>query len=65
MKRRAWFTVGAAVAVLLVSGLAVLATRHSAFAAQATRKATYYCPMHPSYTSDHPGDCPICNMRLV
>ena len=26
---------------------------------------TYYCPMHPSYRSDHPGDCPICNMKLV
>ncbi len=26
---------------------------------------TYYCPMHPTYTSDHPGDCPICNMRLL
>ena len=26
---------------------------------------TYHCPMHPSYTSDRPGDCPICNMRLV
>ena len=25
----------------------------------------YYCPMHPTYTSDRPGDCPICNMRLV
>lgn len=25
----------------------------------------YYCPMHPSYTSDHPGSCPICNMTLV
>ena len=25
----------------------------------------YYCPMHPSYTSDRPGDCPICNMKLV
>ncbi len=24
----------------------------------------YHCPMHPSYTSDRPGDCPICNMRL-
>ncbi len=28
-------------------------------------KAVYYCPMHPTYTSDRPGDCPICNMRLV
>ena len=28
-------------------------------------RATYYCPMHPTYTSDRPGDCPICNMKLV
>lgn len=27
--------------------------------------ARYYCPMHPTYTSDRPGDCPICGMRLV
>jgi RND family efflux transporter MFP subunit len=27
--------------------------------------AEYYCPMHPTYVSDRPGDCPICNMRLV
>ena len=25
----------------------------------------WYCPMHPHYTSDHPGHCPICNMELV
>lgn len=25
----------------------------------------YYCPMHPTYISDRPGDCPICNMKLV
>ena len=27
-------------------------------------KALYYCPMHPTYTSDRPGDCPICYMKL-
>ncbi len=32
---------------------------------QAGRKGMYYCPMHPAYTSDRQGDCPICNMRLV
>lgn len=31
----------------------------------AAAKAVYHCPMHPTYTSDRPGDCPICNMRLV
>jgi Cu(I)/Ag(I) efflux system membrane fusion protein len=25
----------------------------------------YHCPMHPSYVSERPGDCPICGMRLV
>ncbi|MDD5223780.1 MAG: efflux RND transporter periplasmic adaptor subunit [bacterium] len=25
----------------------------------------YTCPMHPYYTSDHPGKCPICGMDLV
>lgn len=31
----------------------------------AAEKGVYYCPMHPSYTSDRPGTCPICNMSLV
>ena len=25
----------------------------------------YHCPMHPAYTSDKPGSCPICGMDLV
>lgn len=25
----------------------------------------FFCPMHPTYTSSRPGDCPICNMKLV
>jgi Cu(I)/Ag(I) efflux system membrane fusion protein len=25
----------------------------------------YHCPMHPGYTSDGPGKCPICGMDLV
>jgi len=28
-------------------------------------KTIYYCPMHPNYTSDKPGQCPICGMNLV
>ncbi|MDD5686634.1 MAG: efflux RND transporter periplasmic adaptor subunit [Elusimicrobia bacterium] len=25
----------------------------------------YQCPMHPTYISDKPGNCPICGMKLV
>jgi RND family efflux transporter MFP subunit len=25
----------------------------------------YHCPMHPTYTADGPGECPICGMDLV
>lgn len=28
-------------------------------------KPLYQCPMHPTITSDHPGECPICGMNLV
>jgi RND family efflux transporter MFP subunit len=34
-------------------------------AASEVKKQKYHCPMHPTYVSGHPGDCPICNMRLV
>ena len=30
-----------------------------------SEKKLYHCPMHPTYTSDKPGDCPICGMKLV
>ena len=28
-------------------------------------KEIWTCKMHPAYTSDRPGQCPICNMDLV
>jgi Cu(I)/Ag(I) efflux system membrane fusion protein/cobalt-zinc-cadmium efflux system membrane fusion protein len=31
---------------------------------QHVHKDIYYCPMHPTYTSDKPGICPICQMKL-
>ena len=33
--------------------------------ASGTVKDLYYCPMHPNFTSDKPGDCAICGMSLV
>src|SRR6266700_4570818 len=31
----------------------------------AEAKTEYYCPMHPSFHQDKPGNCPICGMKLV
>src|SRR3974390_3237507 len=28
-------------------------------------KTLYPCGMHPQVIQDHPGDCPICGMRLT
>jgi Cu(I)/Ag(I) efflux system membrane fusion protein len=60
-----------AVTALLVSlaagGLAggtQWAHRADAARAKAHAATVYTCPMHPDYRSDHPGDCPICGMRL-
>lgn len=33
--------------------------------AKGGEKTSFYCPMHPTYVSDRPGDCPICGMKLV
>ena len=31
----------------------------------ASGPAQYHCPMHPTYISNQPGECPICGMTLV
>src|SRR6185436_6513839 len=32
--------------------------------AQAAAAGTYQCAMHPQIVQDHPGICPICQMKL-
>ena len=36
----------------------------SAVASTDPRILYYACPMHPKVHYDHPGDCPICGMKL-
>jgi membrane fusion protein, copper/silver efflux system len=38
---------------------------HAGDAAVAEAKEQWFCPMHPTIVQDHPGDCPICGMKLV
>ncbi len=53
-------------AVILVGGIAVRRVRNGGSGHHSHAVAAKYrCPMHPSYTSDRPGQCPICNMTLV
>ena len=54
-----------AVALLLAGGLAACRRGADAPATSEAVKAQYHCPMHPSYVSDKPGECPICEMDLV
>ncbi len=51
---------------LLVLGLLLVALPFLGCGAEHSEKgAGWHCPMHPTYTSDKPGDCPICGMKLV
>ncbi len=42
----------------------LLSRRPGGAATARSKQAVYLCPMHPSYTSDKPGECPICGMAL-
>ena len=48
--------------VLIVGGIALWPKSQGQ--QQHAHKDIYYCPMHPTYTSDKTGICPICQMKL-
>ena len=56
--------VAAALAASAFAGGTWWAHRFGAARASAYAATVYTCPMHPDYRSDHPGDCPMCSMRL-
>ncbi len=60
--RRHWGKILLLVVLAALLSAAPFLLLHKQGAATAT---LYHCPMHPTYTSDRPGDCPICGMRLV
>lgn len=69
-RRMMWLALGLIIVGTMVGGSAVwlfMRPSRGSHAGTATpdKKPLYQCPMHPSITSDHPGDCPICGMKLV
>ena len=64
LTRRIFIGLGA-VGLAFVGFATVRMVQHRHHAAWHQEKGSYYCPMHPTYSSDRPGDCPICNMKLV
>lgn len=67
MKRKTAFVIAIVALILAASGLALWNnTRHSAAGASSTSsgKQLYTCGMHPQIIQDHPGNCPICGMKL-
>ena len=54
-----------AIGALTIGVLAAGCGRSAGSGATATHPQRYHCPMHPTYVSDRPGDCPICGMKLV
>jgi RND family efflux transporter MFP subunit len=49
---------------IVALALAVLGTSFSA-AGDSPAKTLYTCGMHPQVIQDHPGNCPICGMKLT
>jgi len=61
-----WALFGFLAVLALVSVGSYVASRMAqTSASKAVAQAKYHCPMHPEYTSDRPGECPICGMSLT
>ena len=60
-----WVLLAGLLVLAIVSVASWMASRQARPGTTASgAREVWSCPMHPSYVSDHPGDCPICGMRL-
>src|SRR5260370_14234606 len=51
--------------ILLATSLFVACKQQTKQAANVQSKAYYTCSMHPQIHEEHPGNCPICGMKLI
>ena len=59
-----WVLFGGLLVLAAVSVGSYLVALRPGASSQSQKQARYHCPMHPTYTSDRPGECPICGMSL-
>jgi Cu(I)/Ag(I) efflux system membrane fusion protein len=59
-----WILLAIVIAAAFLSFYTYAAPLFGQGAASSQKAMTYFCPMHPQITSDHPGECPICHMSL-
>lgn len=66
MTKRKGLLIAIGIAVIAVGGVMIIKNIAGGHGSHASKQAVlYHCPMHPTYTSDRPGDCPICGMKLI
>ncbi len=54
------------ISIVLVAGaIGFISFQKNQTQSENAKKDIYYCPMHKDYVSDKPGNCPICEMKLV
>ncbi len=65
--RTATVVLVALLSAALATGITLLVGPHAGGGGESTSAGAelYQCPMHPTIVQDHPGDCPICGMKLV
>ena len=65
MKRIGIAAIALGVVLAGAAGMVVASKARDGASLPEAKAARYHCSMHPTYTSDKPGDCPICGMKLV
>jgi hypothetical protein len=63
--KKAVYVVMVAVSMALFAGCGNANQSKTSTQQTSAEKVVYTCPMHPEVTSDKPGNCPKCGMKLV
>lgn len=65
MKKRTYYIIATFLGLMMTSAVILTACSKSAQHEKDPNISHYTCPMHPQIHEDHPGECPICHMKLV